>query len=60
MTEKYHDKYCKIHDQWYGDHLSQCPICVGETMGKTQEQLEIKFDRPKLAGRPKLAKRKIS
>lgn len=24
--------FCKKHDLLYGDHLSRCPICVGEEM----------------------------
>ena len=30
MAETYDQQYCKKHDQKYGDHLHQCPICVGE------------------------------
>lgn len=33
MTD-YDQQYCEKHDQKYGDHLHQCPICAGEELGK--------------------------
>jgi len=28
----YQEQYCKKHDQYYGKHLTECPICAGERM----------------------------
>ena len=33
MAEDYKDQYCEKHDQYYGKHLHQCPICRGENTG---------------------------
>lgn len=26
----YQDQFCEKHNQYYGAHLHECPICVGE------------------------------
>jgi len=33
MDELYQDIECSKCGQRYGDHLTTCPICLGETMG---------------------------
>jgi len=37
MAELYKEQYCEKHNQHYGYHLHQCPICVGEEMVKKDE-----------------------
>lgn len=34
INNKGNRKYCKIHNLHYFDFLHECPICVGEAMGK--------------------------
>jgi len=29
----YQELFCTAHGLWYGIHLSNCPVCVGEAMG---------------------------
>ena len=32
MAELYQEQYCEKHNQHYGEHLHQCPICAGEKL----------------------------
>lgn len=32
MAETYDQQYCEKHNQKYGSHLHECPICRGEKM----------------------------
>ena len=43
-------KFCKLHQQKYQNHLTECPICVGERMeepylNETNKNRDINFIR---------------
>jgi len=42
MAETYDQQYCEKHNQKYGSHLHECPICRGEKMGPAYVEKEIK------------------
>lgn len=38
---KYQEQYCKKHKQRYASFLNECPVCVGEELGKIKNPLYI-------------------
>lgn len=40
----YKEQYCKKHNQYYADYMSDCPICIGERMG-TKKPKMIKLEK---------------
>ena len=45
----YYDILCPIHYQWYREGLPQCPICLGEAMGKEWKRTVVHLDLTKQA-----------
>ena len=37
--EKYQEQYCEKHNQYYGDHLHECPICRGEKITYAESKI---------------------
>ena len=50
-------KYCKKHNQKYMDFLTDCPICIGETMVVAGSEREV-IKKDILKGKKKLIKKK--